>query len=264
MNYQNKEEMKRMWCLMVLFYLFSNSGILAQNVQIVNKTGLLFDSILVFHERIKERNTYEYNPESRFNPINSNFKKIRIDTLLYKNTVELNQQDTFTLKFYGKSDTVCYIFGLNPSKTKKIKLTNKNCVFSQLSTKSFAIKDSTGYLYDSVYVTDYPQFVTEIGGCVYFNFINKTNDAIYAIYPKISDENFYRGTILFHDPERKIMPNENRVIAFIYDRWTDQFSDQTFKFKILAISKENKLKEYFVDGVSANDSDVVITASGKK
>jgi hypothetical protein len=255
--------MKRILLFLVLFHLCAISGILAQNIQIVNKTGLAFDSIMVFHERVNERNTYEYNPKNRFSPINANYKKILIDTIQYKRSIVLNQQDTFTLKFYGKSDTVCYIFGLNPLKTSKIILTNKNCVYSQLSTKSYAITDTSNYLYDSVYVSDHPTFVTDFAGYVYYNFINKTDYVIYAIYPKINDENFYRGTILFHDPELKLIPNENRSIAFIYDRWSDQYTDQTIKFKILAITKKNELKEFYVDGVSVMDNDVIISTSGK-
>lgn len=256
--------MKRIFLLLGLFHLYAISGILAQNIQIVNKTGLAFDSIIVFHERINERNTYEYNPNNRFNPIHSQYKKILVDTIPYKSSIVLNQQDTFTLKFYGKSDTVCYLFGLNPLNISKIILTNKNCVFSQLSIKSYAIADTLNYLYDSVYVSDHPTFVTDFAGYVYYNFINKTDYVVYAIYPKISDENFYRGTILCHDPERKLIPNESRSIAFIYDRWSDQYADQTIKFKILAITKKNELKEFYIDGVSVMDSDVIISSSSNK
>ncbi|MGE0076452.1 MAG: hypothetical protein AB7S48_01180 [Bacteroidales bacterium] len=230
-----------------------------QTLQIRNETKIDFDKVVVFTEREEGRHTYDYNPEFRYGGRKYATPAITVDTFEYASEIKLNKSEKYTLKFVGLSDTVCYAFGISLSTTKQLVLNASNAVFSRKPQEPVKLADGSEIVKIDR-TSDQGTIIVDEEGRIdlYFNFINSTPYTIYAIYPWISDEDFRRGTILYHDPDRKLLPNEQRKISVIEDRTMESYSNQTISFAVVAVDSESKLHRFNIKNIELSADNVII------
>jgi len=251
--------MNRKTFLATLNVLFMIGFVNGQSLLIKNETGLTFEKVITFKERDEGRHIYDYNPEFRYGARNYPTPTIQNDTLNYASTIKFKEIGKYTLTFIGNGDTLCYLFGLDLSKTKKITLNKSSLVYSKKPVQPVKLADGTE-LISMDKTSDNGMVIMDEEGRIdlFFNFKNNTSYTIYAIYPWISDENAQRGTILYHDPERKTLPNEQRKISVIDDRLSNSYSTQKISFKIAAIDNESNLIYFKVNNIDLSADDVLI------
>ena len=251
--------MNRKILLAILNLLFVSGLVNGQSLKIKNDTGLNFEKVITFRERDEGRHTYDYNPKYRFGGRDYSSPVIQKDTLIYLTKLKFDEKGKYTLKFISTGDTLCYLFGVDLNKTKKIILDKTNMVYSRKPKEPVKRADGTEIV-SMDKTSDHGMIIMDVNGRIdlYFNFINNTSYTIYAIYPWISDEDVQRGTILYHNPDRKLLPKEQRKISVIEDRVRNSYSNQTISFKIAAIDSEGNLVYFKVNDIELSADDVSI------
>lgn len=251
--------MRRRLLLMILNLVFIAGLVNGQSLRVKNMTGFTFEKVITYLERDEGRHTNDYNPQYRFGGRDYSTPMIQKDTLNYSSSIKFKENGKYTLKFISTGDTLCYLFGIDLNKTKKIVLDKSSLVYSRKPKQSIRKTDGTEIV-SIDRASDHGMIIVDENGRIdlYFNFINNSNYTIYAIYPWISDEDFQRGSILYHNPDMKILPNEQRKIMVIEDRLMSSYDNQKISFKIAAINSESNLVFFKVKDIELSADDVVI------
>lgn len=111
---------------------------------------------------------------------------------------------------------MCY--GIDASKVKTLTLNRDNCTFL------YCDEDNMAKFADGTLIKEPDLNYVEILGIfddyinLYFKFENKTPYTIYAINPKLSDENYVRMSLLCSYPDRRFLSGESRVLNVIDNR----------------------------------------------
>lgn len=241
--------------LSAIFSLLSFSSILnGQSLRIKNDFDIRFEKIVVIKERDAGRHTYPFDKKNR--GIEYASPVLVKDTLNYTRKIKFEETGKYTFIFLStEKDSEYYLFGIDLNQTKKVSLSSQNAILGKKDKEPVNLTKEIRRV-----VSDFGMVVEErIGRAdIFFNFINKTNYTIYAIYPWLSDEYVQRGTVLYHNPDRKILPMEQRMIAVIQDRNMDSFYRQKITFKMVAIDSESRLICFTVRDIELSAEDVVI------
>jgi len=254
-----KTTMNRTTLLTILNLLCVTVLVNGQSLKIINETGHTFEKVVTYKERDEGRHTNEYDPKFRYGKRDYKTPEIQMDTLNYSSNIKFRESGKYTLVFIGKGDTLCYLFGLDLSKTKEITLDKNSLVYSKKPKQSEKLDDGSEIIsIDNT--SDHGMVIMDKNGRIdlFFNFINNTSYTIYAIYPWISDEKTQRGTILYHDPDRKILPKEQRKLTVIEDRLESSYSNQKISFKIAALDSASKLVFFKVNNIELSTDNVLI------
>lgn len=252
--------MSRIWFLAGLCLFLGSGSATAQVVSLDNRTGLKFSKVMVYRERDADRHTFEYDPQYRYGGRGYTTPALKPDTVSYAFRIRLAQSGTYTFKFEGAGDTLCYLFGVAVGNKTAVTLDSNILVYSRKAKKPVTLPNGTELIWMDKASDDGMILAEEEGRIdLFFNFVNDSHYTIYAIYPWISDEDQQRGTILYNDPDRKLMPNEHRKIAVIVDRTGDSYSNQRISFKICAVDSHSRLVTFRVKDIDLGVDDVVIT-----
>ncbi len=258
-HYFATEKMTRKILFAISSLLLMSGLVNGQSLKIKNETGFTFEKVITFKERDEGRHTYDYNPKYKYGGRDYSSPVIQKDTLNFTSRIKFAEVGKYTLKFISTGDTICYLFGLNLNKTKKIILDKNSLVYSKKPKEPIKLADGTEMI--SVDKTsDHRMIIIDDNGRIdlYFNFINNTSYTIYAIYPWISDEDVQRGTILHHNPERKILPKEQRKITVIEDRLRSSYNNQKISFVIVALDSESNLVYLNINNIKLSADDILI------
>ena len=221
-----------------------------QILKIDNSTDYEIKSIIVYYERIEGRHEFEYKPQGVFGRPDYKFSTPRIETdsFEYNKKIKLRKQDTCSFEFVVDSKTSLFVFGFIPSDKKVL----------ELNTNTYVLGKENDHAYeDTAEIRESYRYID-----LYFNFINNSDYTIYSIYPHISDEEEIRGSILANEPDRKLIPKENRKILVAANRTMDSYNEKmTIDFLLYVVDKNGKLFRAELKGISLSVDDVEITNS---
>ena len=207
----------------------------AQRLIIKNETEFNFDRVIIYTERTEGRHIPPYDMIW----VKYDTPNITTDTVAYSKKIKLPGHGVYTLKFEKSGHVSCMCYGIDASKVKTLTLNRDNCTFLYCDEDNMA-KFADGTLIeepDLNYVND--DYIN-----LYFKFENKTPYTIYAINPKLSDENYVRMSLLCSYPDRRFLSGESRVLNVIDNRSENSYWDNP------------KLTLYFV-GVDRNSKQIL-------
>lgn len=224
-----------------IFIAFTVSAKVTLNI--VNETGQKFGKVIVYTEREKGRHVWDFKASvPKFDTPDQ-----RIDTMKFANKLTFAAPKKVTLQFRTadeESDYFC--FGVDLSKVKSLKINDNRAI---------SCPNEDGI---SIMVLE-AESMEEFGSC-YFEFVNNTNYAIYAIWPFLPS-NMQLSNLLDNNPDKRLAPNEKRIIEVLdYDMLSKKWRDaKRINLKFAAINEKGELIFFDINNVDIEAETVVIS-----
>lgn len=214
------------------------NGVKAQTIKVKNESGFKYDKVIIYTERTEGRHIPPYD---RIWGISYDTPMIQTDTIAFDKKIVLPGDGVYTLQFEDENYVSCLCYGINAKKTKELTLNRNNCTFLFNDANNRA-KFPDGTLikepnFDHVEILS----IVDEYVLLYFEFVNKTPYTIYAINPKLSDEENVRYSLFFSNPDLRFLSGESRKITVIDDRYKESFNDNpTLTLYFVGVDKDSK------------------------
>lgn len=203
----------------------------AQKVKISNKTKYEFQSIVVQKEREIGRHYQTHIPlGARGYTTLKDYETppLEIDTIKMQKRIKIKDFGKYTFEFIINSDSSLFAFDTDVQKRRDLILNEDKLVLG--TSKDTINKCQQEIIFDG----DCPD--------LFFDFKNRTDLSIYAIYPRFKDEKEKRGNILFNNPEMRLLPGETRKLLVSGDKSANNYrKNPIIEFDMLGKSPNGEL-----------------------